>query len=35
MFYGDDTMGYARSHGNEAAINAYYGYYYEVLERKP
>ena len=35
MFFGDDTMGYARSHGNEAAINAYQGYYFEVLERKP
>jgi len=35
MFYGDDTMGYARDHGNEAARNAYRGYFVESKQRKP
>ena len=35
MFYGDDTMGYARDHGNEAALNAYRGYFVESKQRKP
>jgi len=35
MFNGYDTQGYARDHGNEAALGAFIGEYYIVPQRDP